>query len=140
MTKEKKELTEEQISSIKSVFSGGILGSDLFEEEKRKELKNQRIQSGTNGVMFGKLLLLSYDTFNDNMYKLSGSENEIDKTLKGYLDYYSEDIEELRKLIEDCGFDISTYYIGEKIKDIVNNKRGEKNEMINLFFRVFVED
>lgn len=142
---EKQELTEEQISQIKIKSGGGLLGSDVIDEDKKTELKKKRIQSGSNGIILCQLFLLSYDVFKDNLHLFadeSEDKKELDKVLGKHLSNYVKHVEKIRNLVEDygSGFEVGAYFTGEKIKDYVRTHREEMNKLINLFFRVFGSD
>src|SRR3990167_9710272 len=122
------QINETEIEQIVECLSD----KDIIEDEEIYILRKLKMQN--DSVSFGKIFLVCYDYFNDNIYLIEdeGIKKKIEESLKRF------DVYILRDSVENYydGTSWGSYYEGEKIKQFVSENRKEMNLLINIFFRI----
>jgi len=134
------EFTEKEIQEIKTIFEE----KETVEEEELENLKKLKTSSAVDSIALGKLFIQCYHYIKEYIYLLHDKEDkqklDLEKKLNNYLNEFK--IEDLRNTIEQYGegAEFGSYYIGVKIKDIVNIQRNKLKDLVELFFKIFGED
>ena len=116
---------EKEFDDIKGIFQE----REIFTEDEIKKIKEYRIKSSTDSIVFSKLFLLAYDSFYNNSIKIKGLEE-----CKYIAEGIREDIEKYD------GYYVNNYYVEQKIKKFIRDKRDKMNSLINLFLEGFEEN
>lgn len=124
-------LTSEELIKIKGDFDD----KEIVDEDDVKNYKKLRMCASVDTIVFAKLFLMVYDIFSNN--KCTYDNKKIVKKLGTY-----ENINDIRNLLEEYGdgFEIGSVFIGHRIKDQINGKREEMNNLIKLFFQIITEE
>jgi hypothetical protein len=117
-------LTEDKINEISEI----IEDKELFEDKEIEYLKSLRKKSVLDSISFASLFVIC-----TNNLKILSS---YDKVLKNEIDKF--DYSKLNIFLEEYGdgTEFGAYYLGEKIKSIVNEDKIKMEEFIEAFFLI----
>lgn len=132
-----RELSKEDIDSLKSVFEN----SEIISDEDRKTLNQKREKARKNNIVLGELFLYVYDTLSDYSYLFESEDNkDLRKGVEGYLLTFFDIVPKLRELIVDYEEgEIGSWWDGERIKDYIVEFRDRMSKLINVFFNIISE-
>jgi len=110
-------------------------GVDDLEDEDKKKLKEKKEKSSYDRITKGLLFIECLDKLKESITSIECDEK---KEVEEYLGKI--DSEELRNLIEEYNEGYGAYITGEKIKDVVDEKKSEIEIVINMFSSIFGGD
>lgn len=121
---------DEEFNDIKEGFEDVDIDEDL---EEMNEIKTE---AKKNKISLAKLFVRCYEILESNYYILE--DDKLKSKIESFLkDFYG--IENIKDMIEEYGDgkDIGSYYLGERIIDVVIENRSKIDYFIKFFFRVF---
>ena len=133
---EKIELTKKEINDLHNMLDDN--DKEIIEDDDLEKLKKDNNNSGKSKVLLSKVFLDCYDGFSNNLYAFTSDDEKLPNKFVKYLEYFKENAEKLRNLIEEYGDgkEFESHFSGEKIKDIVNDFRDDMQSLIHTFFRI----
>ena len=125
-------ITNEEIESIKSSLDE----KEILEDNEIENLTKMKSKIGTDSIIFGRLFLICFDYFSNNIYLFKDCK-DLNKLLAQF-----KDVDKLRNLFENYGDgeEYGSYYSGEKIKDVVVSSRKDMMYLIQVFFQTMGEE
>lgn len=135
------EPTKEQVGKIKEALND----KDPIEDDEMTKLKEKRIKSESNRIILGHLFIDCFGYVKNNLSKIEDKEDdkELLKAKEVMLKYLEEkNNQRLRDFIEDYGDGqrYGSFFVGEKIKDIVKENKEDMDKVISIFFKIFEEE
>lgn len=112
------------------------LDQDDLEDQEINDLKERRKKAGTDILEFARLSIFCYDFINS----MKNDFKENSGKIRSYLNQF--DIGNMRNLLSnyDNEYSIGNYYTKEDIKKEVEKSRKKFENLINVFFTLFVKE
>jgi len=134
----REKFTETEITSMRKI----IENKDVFDDDKTEALKEDSKKISTNSVNLAKLFLKCYDALDMTYYLFDDNKDKYSEKLGRFIKFYKEDVSLLREKLEKFGdgTDFGSYYLTQNIISIVESKRVDMLDLINLFFKLAGEE
>ena len=126
-------ISQKTIKAIKEKLEED--GTEDLEDEDKKKLKEKKEKSSYDRITKGLLFIECLDKLKESIISIECDEK---KEVEEYLGKI--DSEKLRNLIEEYNEGYGAYITGEKIKDVVDEKKSEIEIVINMFSSIFGGD
>jgi len=126
-------ISQKTIKAIKEKLEED--GTEDLEDEDKKKLKEKKEKSSYDRITKGLLFIECLDKLKESIISIECDEK---KEVEEYLGKI--DSEKLRNLIEEYNEGYGAYIAGEKIKDVVDEKKNEIELVINMFSNLFGGD
>ena len=123
----KMDLKEEEVREIK----------EILEDNEKEHLKTLKSKSFMNYVNLASLFVICYNYFKTLTYYVDIElSDKINKILN------ENEIQDLLYLLDQYGDgnEFGAYYLGEKIKDYANENKEKIEELIEIFFKIFINE
>lgn len=127
-------MNQKEITKIKEEFDG----KDIITNDKIASIQKQRNLTGTNRIILAELFVFSHNILSSYSYFLEDEQKELREKLDLYLEGLKNLSSELGLLLEE--HETENDFPGEKVKDLVSEKKEDIEKLVNLFFEIFVRD